>query len=101
MTTTQRPRQQRPSAPAPNPATRGLILVAVAVVLGAILLIKGGGVGFDEPADDLKIDAGGEEAESSTTTTRLPAKTSRTGLYFMRAPTSLAFWEGWMNVRPT
>ncbi len=72
MTTTQRPRQQRPSAPAPNPATRGLILVAVAVVLGAILLIKGGGVGFDEPADDLKIDAGGEEAESSTTTTTEP-----------------------------
>ena len=69
MTTTQRPRQQRPSAPAPNPATRGLILVAVAVVLGAILLIKGGGVGFDEPADDLKIDASGDEAAASTTTT--------------------------------
>ncbi len=69
MTTTQRPRQQRPSAPAPNPATRGLILVAVAVVLGAILLIKGGGVGFDEPADDLAIDASGEEAAASTTTT--------------------------------
>ena len=69
MTTTQRPRQQRPSSPAPNPATRGLILVAVAVVLGAILLIKGGGVGFDEPSNDLEIDASDEEATASTTTT--------------------------------
>ena len=76
MTTTQRPRQQRPSAPAPNPATRGLILVAVAVVLGAILLIKGGGVGFDEPADDLQIDASGDEAAASTTTTTEPAAPS-------------------------
>ena len=76
MTTTQRPRQQRPSAPAPNPATRGLILVAVAVVLGAILLIKGGGVGFDEPSDDLQIDASGDEATASTTTTTEPAAPS-------------------------
>ena len=69
MTTTQRPRQQRPSSPAPNPASRGLILVAVAVVLGAILLITGGGIGFDEPANDLEIDASGSEATASTTTT--------------------------------
>lgn len=74
MTTTQRPRPQRPTAPAPNPASRGLILVVVAVVLGAILLIKGGGIGFDEGADQVDIDSG-EEATSSTTTTSttLPA----------------------------
>lgn len=68
MTTTQRPRPQRPTAPAPNPASRGLILVAVAVVLGAILLIKGGGIGFD-PGDEPVDIKSGEEATSSTTTT--------------------------------
>lgn len=78
MTTTQRPRPQRPSAPAPNPASRGLILVAVAVVLGAILLIKGGGIGFDQDGEELTIDSGGEntEAEVTTTTTTAAPSTS-------------------------
>ncbi len=76
MTTTQRPRQQRPSPQAPNPATRGLILVAVAVVLGAILLVKGGGVGFDEPSNDLEIDASGQDAATTTTTTEAPSTPS-------------------------
>ncbi len=79
MTTTQRPRPQRPSAPAPNPASRGLILVAVAVVLGAILLIKGGGIGFDQTGEELTIDAGGGEgsaAEVTTTTTTAAPSTS-------------------------
>lgn len=82
MTTTQRPRPQRPSAPAPNPASRGLILVAVAVVLGVILLVKGGGVGFEGSDEDLTIDAdsSGEEApveeESATTTTAATPVTS-------------------------
>jgi hypothetical protein len=81
MTTTQRPRPQRPSAPAPNPASRGLILVAVAVVLGVILLVKGGGVGFEGSGEDLTIDAdsSGEETpveEAATTTTEAAPVTS-------------------------
>jgi hypothetical protein len=81
MTTTQRPRPQRPAAPAPNPASRGLILVAVAVVLGIILLVKGGGVGFEGSGEDLTIDAdsSGEETpvqEAATTTTEAPPETS-------------------------
>ena len=39
--------------------------------------------------------------ESSTTTTRFPERTSRTGLYFILAPKSRSFWVGLMNVRPT
>lgn len=78
MTTTQRPRPQRPSAPAPNPASRGVILVAVAVVLGAILLIKGGGIGFDQTGEELTIDAGSGDsaAEVTTTTTTAAPSTS-------------------------
>ena len=81
MTTTQRPRPQRPSAPAPNPASRGLILVAVAVVLGVILLVKGGGVGFEGSDDDLTIDAdsSGEETpveDAAATTTEAAPVTS-------------------------
>ncbi len=73
MTTTQRPRPQRASTPPPNSASRGLIIVAVAVVLGAILLIKGGGVGFERNANDLTIDPGTEaSAPVDTTTTTMP-----------------------------
>jgi hypothetical protein len=39
--------------------------------------------------------------ESSTTTIRFPATTSRTGLYFIRAPKSRSAWDGLMKVRPT
>lgn len=79
MTTTQRPRPQRPSAPAPNPASRGVILVAVAVVLGVILLVKGGGVGFDSAETDLTIESGEEQTtvdEVTTTTEAEPSPTS-------------------------
>ena len=38
--------------------------------------------------------------ESSTTTTRCPASSSR-GLNFVRMPCSRSAWSGWMNVRPT
>lgn len=69
MTTTQRPRPQRPAPQAPNPASRGLILVAIAVVLGAILLIKGGGIGFDETSNDLEIESGDTETPVAETTT--------------------------------
>ncbi len=78
MTTTQRPRPQRPSAPAPNPVTRGTILVVVAVVLGAVLLIKGGGVGFDQSDTSLEIesDSGSSTQSTTTTTTEPPPATS-------------------------
>ena len=82
MTTTQRPRPSRPAAPAPNPASRGVILVVVAVVLGVILLVQGGGVGFEEASDELEIEsgvapAGGEvdapsTTEAETTSTSVP-----------------------------
>lgn len=76
MTTTQRPRPQRPTPPAPNPASRGVILVAVAVVLGAILLIKGGGIGFDQADQELTIDSGGDAPAAETTTTTTVAAPS-------------------------
>lgn len=81
MTTTQRPRPSRGPAPAPNPASRGVILVVVAVVLGVILLVQGGGVGFDEPTDELEIDSGatpeGGEVEAPPTTAEAePTSTS-------------------------
>ena len=39
--------------------------------------------------------------ESSTTTTRCPAITPRSGFSFSRMPRSRMVWLGWMNVRPT
>lgn len=78
MTTTQRQRPQRPPAAAPNPASRGVILVAVAVVLGIILLVKGGGVGFESSTEQLEIGTGGggEAPAEVTTTTEAPPGTS-------------------------
>ena len=78
MTTTQRQRPSRPAPNAPDPASRGLILVAVAVVLGIILLVKGGGVGFDRDEGELEIGAGeeGTEQPEATTTTEPPPQTS-------------------------
>ena len=79
MTTTQRQRPSRQAPPNPDPASRGLILVAVAVVLGVILLIKGGGVGFDPDNAELEIGTDGGEtpaAVESTTTTAAPPETS-------------------------
>lgn len=63
--------QRRSAASGPDPAARGLILVVVAVVLGAILLAAGGRVGFD--ADDNAVDIGengadGSAADGSATT---------------------------------
>jgi hypothetical protein len=78
MTTTQRPRPARQSAPPPDPARRGLILVTVAVVLGVILLVKGGGVGFDTDSSDVQIATGqGDgQVEQTTTTVEAPPVTS-------------------------
>lgn len=77
MTATQRSRPQRDAGPGRDgpgrdPASRGLILVAVAVALGVILLIQGGGVGFDESTDELQIDEtppGIDDDGAVTTTT--------------------------------
>jgi hypothetical protein len=81
MTTTQRPRPQRPPSSAPDPASRGVILVAVAVVVGVILLVKGGGVGFEPTANELEIatedDTTAEPSqEVATTTTEAAPSTS-------------------------
>ena len=39
--------------------------------------------------------------ESSTTTTRCPAITTRSGFRLSRMPRWRMVWLGWMNVRPT
>lgn len=74
MTATQRPRTPRSSAPppGPNPVNRGLILIAVGVVLAVILLVKAGGVGFDTSKTDVAI---GEGEEKVTTTTEATTTT--------------------------
>jgi hypothetical protein len=77
MTTTQRPRPPRQAPPGPNPASRGLILVVVAVLLGAILLFKGGGIGSQTDATDIEIGSGGggggETTESTITAPTTPS----------------------------
>lgn len=75
MTTTQRPRPQQPSGPSTDPAKRGLILVVVAVVIGVILLVKGGGIGVDRTDRDLEI-TGGDSATTTTSTTEPAPATS-------------------------
>ncbi|UDY34574.1 LytR C-terminal domain-containing protein [Dermatobacter hominis] len=71
MATTQRPRNPRSSAPppGPNPVNRGLILIAVGVVLAVILLIKAGGAGFDGDSSDLEIGAGDDKVTTTTEAT--------------------------------
>jgi hypothetical protein len=48
---------------------RGLILIAVGVVLAVILLIKAGGAGFDGDSSDLEIGAGEDTATTTTEAT--------------------------------
>jgi len=43
---------------------------------------------------------GARTIESSTTTTRLPAMFSRSGLSFRRTPLARSAWVGAMKVRP-
>lgn len=53
--------------------------MVVAVVLGIILLVKGGGVGFDQDAKDVEIgadDTSGSTAAETTTTTAAPPVTA-------------------------
>ncbi|MFV0317732.1 MAG: LytR C-terminal domain-containing protein [Microthrixaceae bacterium] len=67
--------QSRRSAPSgADPAARGLILVVVAVALGAILLAAGGTVGFDR--DDKGVDIGDNGGGEVTSTTDAPTDTT-------------------------
>ncbi|MFZ4669407.1 MAG: LytR C-terminal domain-containing protein [Microthrixaceae bacterium] len=67
MTATDRPRTPQRSGPpaGPSPAARGLILVGVGVVLGLILLVRAGGVGFQSGDEGVKINT--DEAAVTTT----------------------------------
>ena len=73
MASPQRSRQRRQAPTGPDPAARGIILVVVAVVLGAILLAAGGTIGFDQ--DDASVDIGEGGGEGVTDTTA-PAETT-------------------------
>jgi len=84
MTSTQRSRPSRPTPQGPNPASRGLILVGVAVALGVILLLKGGGVGFQTDSQDVKIGDG-----SNKTTTTAPEVPTTTASSTSVAPAAL------------
>ena len=72
MATTQQPRTSRgPSQSGPDPASRGLLLIVVAVALGAILLLRGGVIGFD--SDDSGVDIGsGSDNEAAATSSTAP-----------------------------
>ena len=79
MTSAQRQRPRRSGQSGPDPASRGFILVIVAVVLGAILLAAGGNVGFDEDDESVDISDDGSEVTATTAapveTTAAPAAT--------------------------
>ncbi len=69
MTSTQQ-RRSRPGGG--DPASRGLILVGVAVVLGLIILVKGGGVGYERTTKSVDVGDNG----AVTTTTAAPTTTA-------------------------
>ena len=74
MASTQRPRSSRRPSSNSDPASRGLILIVVAIVLGAILLWKGGAIGFDSDGSAVAIgDGGGDPTETTA-----PAETTTT-----------------------
>ena len=86
MATAQRPRTPRrsPSASSgPDPASLGLILVLVALVFGAILLYRGGPIGFHADGEGVEIGAGNkgddkeqtDEGKKVTSTTVAPPTT--------------------------
>lgn len=74
MASPQRSRQRRSGPSSPDPAARGIILVVVAVVLGAILLAAGGTVGFDQ--DDESVDIGEGGGGEGVTDTTAPTETT-------------------------
>lgn len=50
----------------------GIVLVVVAVVLGVILLAKGGGIGFDDDSKNVAIGKDPDTTAEETTTTTVP-----------------------------
>lgn len=77
MASTQRPRNPRRQPSNSDAASRGLILIVVAIALGAILLWKGGLVGFDPDGSSVDIGEGSATTETTvptdeTTTTAAP-----------------------------
>jgi hypothetical protein len=74
MASPQRSKQRRSVPSGPDPAARGIILVVVAVALGAILLAAGGTVGFDQ--DDESVDIGQGGGGEGVTETTAPAETT-------------------------
>jgi len=79
MASPQRSRQRRSAPSGPDPAARGIILVVVAVVLGAILLAAGGTVGFDQDDESVDIGEGGAGeggAGEGATETTAPTETA-------------------------
>lgn len=77
MNSTQRPRPPRRATQPEPPAMLGVILVVVAFALGAILLVKGGGIGFDNDSKDVKIGTGDNKEtptkDTTTTTSSIPS----------------------------
>lgn len=68
--------QRRGSASGADPAARGLILVVVAVVLGAILLAAGGTVGFDSDEKGVDIGDGGADVTDTTAPDEVTTETT-------------------------
>ena len=72
MTSTQ---QRRSRAGGVDPASRGLLLVGVAVLLGLIVLVKGGGVGIDRGTASVAVP---DDGAAAVTTTTAPVATTTT-----------------------
>lgn len=73
MNSTQRPRPPRRASEPNPPVFLGVILVVVAVAFGAILLVKGGGIGYEDDVKDVKIETGTKDQAPTTTA---PTETS-------------------------
>ncbi|MGI9578903.1 MAG: LytR C-terminal domain-containing protein [Microthrixaceae bacterium] len=88
MASPQRSKQRRSGPSGPDPAARGIILVVVAVVLGAILLAAGGTVGFDQ--DDASVDIGEGGGDGVTETTAPVEEETTTSAPVTVAPSEVA-----------
>ncbi|MEI2639229.1 MAG: LytR C-terminal domain-containing protein [Microthrixaceae bacterium] len=78
MTSTRRPdksaQQQSNSRGDVAPSSyMGFLLVAVAFALGAILLVKGGGIGFDNDSKNVSIGNNDKSGPTVTTSSTIPA----------------------------
>ncbi|HTO01866.1 MAG TPA: LytR C-terminal domain-containing protein [Microthrixaceae bacterium] len=91
MNSTQRPRAPRRPAESDPPAMLGIILVVVAFAFGAILLLKGGGIGFENDAKDVKIETGTKDKAPPSTA---PAKTDAPSTSVAPAELQIAVLNG-------